>query len=99
MDTFRYGNIPPELLIELINAGKAKDYKKAREIHDQLLPVIKSVYHRGSHMEGTVALKHALVAHGILTHTTVRSPLLPLETGADQEIHAAIGAAALGKVA
>lgn len=94
-----YGNIAPEPLIELIKAGKAKDYKKAREIHDRLLPVTKSVYHRGSHMEGTVALKHALVARGILEHATVRSSLLPLEAGADEEIHAAIRMAELSCVA
>lgn len=81
-----YGNIAPELLIELIAAGKAKNYPKARAIHDQLLPVTRNVYHRGSHMEGTVALKHALVARGILEHATVRSPLLPLAEGADREI-------------
>ncbi|MFW1965221.1 dihydrodipicolinate synthase family protein, partial [Acinetobacter baumannii] len=70
-----YCNISPELLIEMIKAGKAKDYAKARAIHDQLLPVTRNVYHRGAHMEGTVALKHALVARGILDHATVRSPL------------------------
>lgn len=94
-----YGNIAPEALIELIKAGKARDYVRAREIHDQLLPVTKAVYHRGSHMEGTVALKHALVARGILTHATVRSPLLPLEKGADQEIYQAVSAASLSRVA
>lgn len=93
-----YGNIAPEPLIEMIEAGKAKDYKRARTLHDQLLPVTKAVYHRGSHMEGTVALKHALVARGILSHATVRSPLLPLQEGADKEIHAAISAAALPKI-
>lgn len=93
-----YGNIAPEPLIELIEAGKAKDYKRARSIHDQLLPVTKSVYHRGSHMEGTVALKHALVARGILQHATVRPPLLPLPEGAADEIHAAVSAASLTKV-
>ena len=93
-----YGNIAPEALIELIDAGKNKDYKRARAVHDQLLPVTKSVYHRGSHMEGTVALKHALVARGILTHATVRSPLLPLPDGAEQEIHSAVQAAKLTKI-
>ncbi|RTL25861.1 MAG: dihydrodipicolinate synthase family protein [Rhodocyclaceae bacterium] len=90
-----YGNIAPELLIELIKAGKAKDYPKARAIHDQLLPVTRNVYHRGSHMEGTVALKHALVARGILDHATVRSPLLPLAEGADVEITNAMRAAGI----
>lgn len=93
-----YGNVAPELLIEMIKAGKAKDYKKAREVHDRLLEVTKKIYHRGSHMEGTVALKHALVERGILEHATVRSPLLPLEAGAEDEIKAAVRAAGLSKV-
>ena len=44
-----------------------------------------------------VALKHALVARGILEHATVRSPLLPLEPGADVEIANAMRSAGLGK--
>jgi 4-hydroxy-tetrahydrodipicolinate synthase len=90
-----YGGLTPEPLIELIAAGKAKDYPKARAIHDRLLAVTASVYHRGSHMEGTVALKHGLVARGILEHATVRSPLLPLEPGAEIEIADALRAAGL----
>jgi 4-hydroxy-tetrahydrodipicolinate synthase len=90
-----YGGLTPEPLIELIHAGKAKDYKRARAIHDQLLPVTRTVYHRGSHMEGTVALKHGLVTRGILEHATVRSPLLPLEPGAEIEIAEALRSAGL----
>ena len=90
-----YGGLTPEPLIELIAAGKAKDYKRARAIHDQLLPVTKTVYHRGSHMEGTVALKHGLVARGILEHATVRSPLMPLAPGAEVEITNALRSAGL----
>lgn len=93
-----YGNIAPEPLIDLIKAGKAMDYKAARAIHDRLLPVTRTVYHRGSHMEGTVALKHALVERGILEHATVRSPLLPLEPGAEVEIANAMRSAGLGRV-
>ena len=90
-----YGNMAPELLVEFIKAGKAQDWTAAKEIHDQLLPVTKAVYHRGSHMEGTVALKHALVSRGILPHATVRSPLLPLAAGADVEIADALKAAGI----
>ena len=92
-----YGCIAPEPLIEMIAAGKAKDYAKARALHDRLLPVTANVYHRGSHMEGTVALKHALVARGILEHATVRSPLLPLDPGAEVEIANAMRSSGLGQ--
>ena len=85
-----YGNVAPELLVELIAAGKAKDYAKARALHDQLLPVTSNVYHRGSHMEGTVALKIALRARGIIDNATVRSPLLDLTLEAEAEIEAAL---------
>jgi 4-hydroxy-tetrahydrodipicolinate synthase len=94
-----YGGLAPEPLIELIAAGKAKDYPAARAIHDRLLPVTRTVYHRGSHMEGTVALKEGLVARGILEHATVRPPLLPLPEGAADEITQALNAAGLSTVA
>lgn len=85
-----YGGIAPELLIELIAAGKAQDYPAARAIHDTLLPVTKNVYHRGSHMEGTVALKLALVERGKLEHAAVRPPLLDLAPEAQGEISLAL---------
>ncbi|MFL9867484.1 dihydrodipicolinate synthase family protein [Paraburkholderia fungorum] len=90
-----YGSLAPEPLVDLIKAGKARDYRAARAIHDRLLPITRAVYHRGSHMEGTVALKHGLVARGILEHATVRSPLLPLPEGADVEISQALRFAGL----
>jgi 4-hydroxy-tetrahydrodipicolinate synthase len=46
-------------------------------------------------MEGTVALKHGLLARGILEHATVRSPLVPLDPGADVEIANALRSAGL----
>lgn len=92
-----YGCIAPEPLYEMLKAGKAKDYATARAVHDRLMPVTRNVYHRGSHMEGTVALKHALVARGILEHATVRAPLRPLAEGAGAEIAAAMRSAGLAK--
>lgn len=85
-----YGGIAPELLVELIAAGKAHDYPAARTLHDALLPVTKNVYHRGSHMEGTVALKLALVERGKLEHAAVRPPLLDLAPEAQGEISLAL---------
>jgi 4-hydroxy-tetrahydrodipicolinate synthase len=91
-----YGSLAPELLNELLIAGKAQDYVKANEIHNRLLPVTRCVYHRGSHMEATPALKIGMVHRGILDHATIRSPLLPLEPGADKEIIAALESAGIG---
>ena len=42
--------------------------------------------------------KRSLGARGILKHAAIQSPLLPLEKGAEQEIHAAVGAAQLSRV-
>jgi 4-hydroxy-tetrahydrodipicolinate synthase len=94
-----YGNIAPELLLELLEAGKRKDYSKAHEVHERLLPVTKQVYHRGSHMEGTVALKLGLMSRGILDHATVRPPLLPLSNTAEEEIAQAFQESGLEVVA
>ena len=90
-----YGNMAPELLIEYLAAGKAQDYTLARKYHEQLLPVTRAVYHRGSHMEGTVALKHALRARGLIDNVNVREPLKALGDGADAEIRAAVKASGL----
>jgi len=93
-----YGSITPELLVELIAAGKAQDYPAARKIFEQLLPVTRTVYHRGSHMEGTVALKLGLVHRGVLAHATIREPLKNLGEQAEQEIFAAFDAAGIKAV-
>ncbi|MEE4014908.1 dihydrodipicolinate synthase family protein [Roseibium sp. FZY0029] len=93
-----YGNITPELLIDLIAAGKAQDYPAARKVFEQLLPVTRAVYHRGSHMEGTVALKIGLRYRGLLEHATIREPLKDLGEAAEREIEAAFEAAGIGRV-
>lgn len=93
-----YGNVAPELLIELIKAGKAQDYTSARQVFERLMPVTRAVYHRGSHMEGTVALKIGLRYRGLLDHATVREPLKPLGEAAEREIEAAFAAAGIARV-
>lgn len=90
-----YGGLAPEPLVEYLAAAKAGDYPAARRIHDRLLPVTKAVYHRGSHMEGTCALKLGLVARGKLKHAAVRSPLMPLSAAAEEEIRSALRQAEL----
>jgi len=93
-----YGNIAPELLIDLIKAGKAQDYTAARDVFERLLPVTRAVYHRGSHMEGTVALKIGLRYRGLLDNATIREPLKDLGAAAEREIEAAFDAAGIGRI-
>lgn len=90
-----YGGLAPEIINDLLQAGLAKDYAAARAVHDRMLPITKAVYHRGSHMEGTVALKLGLKARGVLEHATVRPPLIDLSPEAEQEIVDALKAADL----
>jgi 4-hydroxy-tetrahydrodipicolinate synthase len=85
-----YGQIVPEAMIELMEACRDKDVDRAYAVHDKLMPLTKVVYHRPSHMEGTVALKHGLIARGVLTDATVRAPLLALPKGAHDDIEAAM---------
>ena len=85
-----YGQIVPEAMQELLDACHAKDVDAAYAVHDRLMPLTKVVYHRPSHMEGTVALKHGLISRGILSHATVRAPLLSLPENAHDEIDAAM---------
>ncbi|MCX7522812.1 dihydrodipicolinate synthase family protein [Microbacterium sp. STN6] len=91
-----YGSLAPEPLYEMLTRAKARDYAGARAVHDKLLPLTKAVYHRGSHMEGSVALKHGLVARGVIATADVRSPLLPLPEGAEEEVVSALRFAGLG---
>ncbi|SFO04791.1 4-hydroxy-tetrahydrodipicolinate synthase [Formivibrio citricus] len=90
-----YGCLAPEPLIEMIKAGKAKDYKTVRAIHERLRPLTQSIYCRDSHMEGSAALKHGLVTRGVLEHATVRSPLQQLESRVENEIANALQSAGL----
>jgi 4-hydroxy-tetrahydrodipicolinate synthase len=90
-----YGGLAPEPLVQYLAAAKARDYNATRAFHDRLLPVTKAVYHRGSHMEGTVALKLGLKARGIIKEAHVRSPLMPLGPEAEAEIRAALESAGL----
>lgn len=93
-----YGALAPEAMLELLEAGERRDYPAARKVHDRLLPLTSAVYHRGSHMEGSVALKMGLVRRGVIPGAYVRSPLLPLGPEADKEIADALDHAGLGKV-
>lgn len=85
-----YGALIPELLVEELTKAKAHDYDAAKEVHDRILPITKAVYHRASHIESTPAMKLGLVERGVLRSAYVRSPLMPLEDGARENIRSAM---------
>jgi 4-hydroxy-tetrahydrodipicolinate synthase len=90
-----YGSLAPEALVQYLAAAKTRNYDATRAFHDRLLPITKAVYHRGSHMEGTVALKLGLKARGLIDNAHIRSPLMPLGAKAEEEIRQAVIAAGL----
>jgi 4-hydroxy-tetrahydrodipicolinate synthase len=81
-----YAALIPELMVELLEKAKAHDYDAAKEAYDRMIPITRAVYHRKSHIESTTAMKLGLVARGIIRTATVRSPLMPLEDGAAEQI-------------
>ncbi|GAB3598146.1 dihydrodipicolinate synthase family protein [Microbacterium tumbae] len=85
-----YAALIPELMVELLEKAKAHDYDAAKETYDRMRPITRAVYHRASHIESTTAMKLGLVARGVIRTATVRSPLMPLEDGAAENIRATL---------
>ena len=88
-----YAALIPELMAELLEKAKAHDYDAAKATYDRMIPITRAVYHRASHIESTTAMKLGLVERGIIRTATVRSPLMPLEEGASEQIRAALAGA------
>jgi 4-hydroxy-tetrahydrodipicolinate synthase len=85
-----YASLVPELMVALQAAASARDYPRAKALYDKTGPLTKVVYHRKSHMEGTIALKMGLAARGVLPHATVRPPLFALDDEDEKAIRAAL---------
>lgn len=85
-----FGALIPELLVEELTRAKAHDYEAAKAVHDKILPITKAVYHRASHIESTPAMKLGLVDRGILRSAYVRSPIMPLEDAAREDVRRAM---------
>ena len=85
-----YAALIPELMVDLLEKAKAHDYDAAKAAYDRMIPITRAVYHRKSHIESTTAMKIGLVERGIIRTATVRSPLMPLEETASEQIRAAL---------
>jgi 4-hydroxy-tetrahydrodipicolinate synthase len=90
-----FGALIPELLVDELNKAKAHDYDAAKAVHDKIMPITKAVYHRASHIESTPAMKLGLVDRGILRSAYVRSPIMPLEDGAREDVRRAMVSAGI----
>ena len=58
---------------ELVDAGLAGDFARARRLHFELDPVIRAVM---THVQGAVAAKQVLKWQGVLPNSVVRLPLV-----------------------
>jgi 4-hydroxy-tetrahydrodipicolinate synthase len=90
-----YGALVPELIAELLQAATKHDYDAAKATYDKMAPLTRVVYHRASHIESTAAMKVGLVQRGLISDSTVRAPLMPLDPPAELEIAQALAAAGI----
>lgn len=93
-----YASLVPELMVALQGAATARDYRRAKALYDTSAALTKVVYHRQSHMEGTIALKIGLATRGVLPHATVRPPLFPLGSDDEKAIREALDIAGAGQM-
>ncbi|MBU8914236.1 MAG: 4-hydroxy-tetrahydrodipicolinate synthase [Spirochaetales bacterium] len=66
-------NIAPKLMGELVTAGLAQDYQRARELHYRLLPLFRGIFLQSN----PIPVKHMLAAMGMIGEI-YRLPLTPL---------------------
>jgi 4-hydroxy-tetrahydrodipicolinate synthase len=90
-----FGALIPELLVDELTKAKSHDYDAAKAVHDKILPITRAVYHRPSHIESTPAMKLGLVDRGILRSAYVRSPIMPLDAAARDDVRRAMIAAGI----
>lgn len=66
-------NIAPKKMVALVNAALAGDYKTARAIHYELLPLLRAIFLQTN----PIPIKYALARAGIINEA-YRLPLVPL---------------------
>jgi 4-hydroxy-tetrahydrodipicolinate synthase len=68
----------PELILALHDAAMAKDWSRARELHERLYPLSVAVYRNPPTNRATARLKACLHILGRIASATARPPLQPL---------------------
>jgi 4-hydroxy-tetrahydrodipicolinate synthase len=70
--------IIPELIVALHEAAVARDWSKARELHELIYPLSVAIYRNPPGNRATARLKVCLKLLGRLEHATARPPIQPL---------------------
>ncbi len=68
-------NIKPEIWVNMFNYIKAGDYEKARQIHDQLSPIMEATH--DPIMVHVLRIKETLFQLGEISSATIRKPPVP----------------------
>ncbi|MEM1287663.1 MAG: dihydrodipicolinate synthase family protein [Pseudomonadota bacterium] len=87
--------LAPELLVRFYDAAEARDWDRAREIHDQIYPLSRAIYREQPATRATARIKGALHLLGRLSDPAVRPPQPALSTDEWNLLDAALTASGL----
>ena len=89
--------VVPKLIVDLQDAAMAKDWDRARQLHERIYPLSVAIYRNPPGNRATARLKTCLQLLGRLQHDTARPPIRPLpevERSALRQALAVAGSAA-----
>jgi 4-hydroxy-tetrahydrodipicolinate synthase len=85
--------VVPELIVALHDAAMAKDWIKARALHERIYPLSVAIYRNPPANRATARLKACLKLLGRLANDTARPPIQPLSQLERDGLTAALRAA------
>ena len=87
--------IVPELIVDLHNAAMAKNWARARELHERIYPLSVAIYRDLPGNRATARLKACLKLLGRLEHSTVRPPIQALSASEIERLKQALALTSL----
>ena len=85
--------VVPELIVALHEAAMAKDWERARRLHEHIYPLSVAIYRRAPANRATARLKACLRLLGRLECDTARLPIRPLPPDEIEGLRQALAAA------
>ncbi|MBC7190392.1 4-hydroxy-tetrahydrodipicolinate synthase [Candidatus Aerophobetes bacterium] len=85
-------NFAPKIALHMYEAESNGDYEKAKKIHSDLMPLFKTIWWRedGDSSRYISYVKEAMKMMGIISHSNVRPPLLPLKKEEKEKLEKAL---------